>query len=85
LAQAAKIAPDAPGTRRDASIPARLGPASRRAGEGIPPAKAYGPQKRRHVGIEAARIILGHHSAAITEVYAERDEQEAIEAITKVG
>ena len=27
----------------------------------------------------------GHHSAAITEVYAERDEQEAIEAITKVG
>jgi len=35
--------------------------------------------------LETARIILGHHSAAITEVYAERDEQEAIEAITKVG
>ena len=40
---------------------------------------------RKEFGIEAARIILGHRSAAITEVYAERDEQEAIEAITKVG
>jgi integrase len=40
---------------------------------------------RKEFGIEAARIILGHRSAAITEVYAEKDEQEAIEAITKVG
>jgi len=37
------------------------------------------------VRIEAARIILGHHSAAVTEIYAEKDEQEAIEAIMKVG
>ena len=36
-------------------------------------------------GIEAARIILGHHSAAITEVYAEKDEQQALEAMAKVG
>jgi len=35
--------------------------------------------------LKTARIILVHHSAAITEVYAERDEQEAIEAIQKVG
>jgi integrase len=40
---------------------------------------------RKEFGIEAARIILGHHSAAVTEIYAEKDEQEAIEAITKVG
>ncbi len=40
---------------------------------------------RKEFGIEAARIILGHHSAAITEIYAEKDEQEAIKAITKVG
>ena len=40
---------------------------------------------RKEFTLETARIILGHHSAAITEVYAERDEQEAIEAITKVG
>jgi len=40
---------------------------------------------RREFGIEAARIILGHHSAAVTEIYAEKDEQEAIEAIMKVG
>ena len=40
---------------------------------------------RKEFTLETARIILGHHSAAITEVYAERDEREAIEAITKVG
>jgi hypothetical protein len=40
---------------------------------------------RREFGIEAARIILGHQSAAITEVYAEKDEEQAIEAIKRVG
>jgi len=40
---------------------------------------------RKEFGIEAARIILGHRSAAITEVYAEKDEQQAVEAIAKVG
>ena len=40
---------------------------------------------RKEFGIEAARIILGHRSAAITEVYAEKDEQQAIQAIMKVG
>jgi integrase len=40
---------------------------------------------RKEFGIEAARIILGHRSAAITEVYAEKDEHEAILAIMKVG
>jgi len=40
---------------------------------------------RKEFGIEAARIILGHRSAAITELYAEKDERQAIEAIMKVG
>jgi integrase len=40
---------------------------------------------RKEFTLETARIILGHHNAAVTEVYAERGEQEAIEAITKVG
>jgi integrase len=40
---------------------------------------------RKEFGIEAARIILGHRSAAITEVYAERDEQQAMEAMMRVG
>lgn len=40
---------------------------------------------RREFGLEAARIILGHHSTAVTEIYAEKDEQQAMEAIMKVG
>ncbi len=40
---------------------------------------------RREFGIEAARIILGHHSAAVTEIYAEKDEQQAMGAMMKVG
>ena len=40
---------------------------------------------RKEFNIETARIILGHRSAALTETYAEKDEQGAIEAITKVG
>ena len=30
---------------------------------------------RKEFGLETARIILGHRSAAITEVYAELDQQ----------
>ena len=41
--------------------------------------------RRRRIGIEAARILLGHRFAAITEVYAENDEQQAIEAAVQVG
>ena len=40
---------------------------------------------RKEFGIEAARIILGHRSAAITEVYAEKDERQAIKAMIEVG
>jgi integrase len=40
---------------------------------------------RREFGLEAARIILGHNSTAVTEIYAEKDEQQAIAAIVEVG
>ncbi len=40
---------------------------------------------RKEFGLETARIILGHRSAAITTIYAEADQQKAIEAMTKVG
>lgn len=40
---------------------------------------------RREHGIEVARIILGHRSAAITEVYAEVDHARAIEVMSRIG
>jgi len=40
---------------------------------------------RKEFGLETARIILGHQSSAITEVYAEQDQQKAMEAIVRVG
>ena len=40
---------------------------------------------RKEFGLETARIILGHRSAVITEVYAELDQQKALEAIVRVG
>lgn len=40
---------------------------------------------RKEFGIDTARIILGHRSAVITEVYAELDQQKAMEAVVKVG
>ena len=40
---------------------------------------------RREHGIEVARIILGHRSAAITEVYAEVDHARAIDVMAKIG
>jgi integrase len=40
---------------------------------------------RREHGIEVARIILGHRSAAITEVYAEVDHTRAIDVMARIG
>ena len=40
---------------------------------------------RKEFGLETARIILGHRSSAITEVYAEMDQQKALEVIMRVG
>ncbi len=58
------------------------------------PPQHWHPHQLRHnaatflhkeFGLETARIILGHRSAAITEVYAELDQQKALEAIGQVG
>jgi integrase len=40
---------------------------------------------RKEFGLDIARVILGHRSAAITEVYAELDHAKALEVVGKVG
>jgi site-specific recombinase XerC len=40
---------------------------------------------RRQFGLEAAQCVLGHSNAAVTEVYAERDLQKAVEVARKIG
>jgi len=40
---------------------------------------------RKEFGIETARVILGHRSAAMTEVYAELDHAKAVEVIARIG
>lgn len=58
---------------------------------GIP---CWGPNRLRHnaatflrkqYGIEAARVVLGHSSAAITEVYAEMDRSQAARIMEEIG
>ena len=40
---------------------------------------------RKQFGIEAARVVLGHSSAGVTEIYAEQDLQRAAEIMGRVG
>ena len=40
---------------------------------------------RRRYGLEAAQVILGHASADVTQIYAERDLQKAVEIMREVG
>lgn len=40
---------------------------------------------RKHFGIDAARVVLGHRSPAITETYAEIDVGKADEIMAKMG
>ena len=40
---------------------------------------------RREFGLDAARVILGHKSAAITEVYAEMDREKAVAVVGRIG
>jgi integrase len=42
-------------------------------------------QIRKEFGIEFARIILGHRSASITEIYAELDDRKAVSIMQKIG
>ena len=40
---------------------------------------------RREFGIEVARAVLGHRSAAVTELYAEMDGKLAANVMLKIG
>jgi len=40
---------------------------------------------RKEYGIEAARVVLGHASSAVTEVYAATDQGKAREIMAKIG
>lgn len=40
---------------------------------------------RKQFGIEAARVVLGHSSAGVTEIYAEQDLNKAAEIMARVG
>jgi integrase len=40
---------------------------------------------RKEFGIEAARVVLGHRTAAVTEVYAEMDHAKASSIMGRVG
>jgi len=44
-----------------------------------------GTYLRKEFGIEIARIILGHRSPSMTEIYAELDDQKATEIMRKIG
>jgi integrase len=40
---------------------------------------------RKEFGIEAARVVLGHRSASVTEIYAEMDSAKAADIMSRVG
>ncbi len=40
---------------------------------------------RKQYGLEVARIVLGHHSPAVTELYAEADRKRALQVAAEVG
>jgi integrase len=40
---------------------------------------------RREFGLEMARIVLGHSSPFVTQIYAEKDRELAMDALSKIG
>jgi integrase len=44
-----------------------------------------GTNIRHKFGLEAAQVMLGHRQAAVTQIYAERDEKLGIEVAKKIG
>ena len=44
-----------------------------------------GTEIRKRFGLEGAQVVLGHASANVTQVYAERDLQKAVEIMREVG
>lgn len=45
----------------------------------------FGTKARRTAGLEAARVTLGHSSASVSEIYAERDLDAARAVVAKIG
>jgi integrase len=46
---------------------------------------AKATELRREAGLDAARVVLGHRSPQVTEVYAELDTEKAREVMAKLG
>jgi integrase len=46
---------------------------------------AFATRVRKHHGLEAAQVMLGHSRADVTQVYAERDEELAASVAVKLG
>jgi integrase len=44
-----------------------------------------GTTLRKGLGIETARVVLGHESVLIIETYAERDREKAVSVMAKTG
>jgi integrase len=44
-----------------------------------------GTEVRSRFGLECAQVLLGHSKADTTQVYAERDQKQAIEVARKIG
>ena len=40
---------------------------------------------RRHFGLEAVQVVLGHASADVSQIYAERDYGLAAKVMAKIG
>jgi integrase len=91
LAATKKATPERPkGERYDtASYRRAIKRACKQAG--VPP---WSPNRLRHLaatrirrrhGIETARIILGHSSLVVTQVYAEADRKKALEVMGQIG
>jgi integrase len=40
---------------------------------------------RREFGVDVARVLLGHTSPIVTEIYAELDQAKAVEAVRRIG
>ena len=45
----------------------------------------YATRIRKEFGVEAARILLGHRSTAVTELYAEVDRGRVRDIVARVG
>ena len=49
------------------------------------PFEAGGTEIRRRYGVEAARIVLGHRSIDVTQIYAEADRRQACRIAAEMG